>query len=414
MIIGQRKILTPATIGGSTRRVVNRLGVPQQRIGRDLVDFTGGSNTTAADDTVNFFRSTTQKSKKATGLGTTTTLWLTSAALSSLDLENHLFRMPLFIYDGSSTADPSQFQEVSVRFQSGSSPGGSWTNNFASAIGQLQRWADPGSDGNWIEFWGSINLGTEGGTFVGTDVTAMRLIVTMSASSATCSLSMGDVEFFAQRTNDPYPQLAITWDDGRDTQYQELAYLAALGIYCTVYIIPSHVGNVNYMTLAQLHAVKRMGHLVALHGYNHLSWVAGSATESGIINDIERGIEWMCANGFADGAHHWAQPGGTSQWRTLDDQDLLLRYFDSVRISNGRFYLSDCAGGPIHTIAVTADDLGESTSVVESGGHLEDSAGVMLLVFHEGEVGGMSTLWDAIAARVAANGYRTARIDDLV
>ena len=587
---------TPAKIGGQSRRNRFRLGPPSARLGRDKVEFSAESNTSVADDTVNYLRSTTQMTKKMTAAGTSTTIrmtagmfpvtditvdvdksgtwkagfdvgdivqnhddgggangdnwtgvllsitatnlrvWrtdgfysavdiadgvynvtrsdeiaganMTAKANAGVDVSSMLFRVSVFVHAGSGVSDPDQIGLFNVKLGSTA-----WSAFLDCSLGEVNKFLTAGGgDGGWIEFWGSTDLGTDTGGVDLTKITHIRYSFTTTAANATPSLSIGELEFYPSRVarfrevvkitvnadksatwrpgnlvqnhNDGGgangdnwsgglgaitatlmtvelnlgsvignvdladgvqnvtltdtlpganqtavdavgvnrvepkrpPQLAITWDDGKANQFDELAYLAAMGVYCTVYVIPSYVGNTNYMTLAQLREVQKMGHLVANHGWAHAFWVSSSLSDADCIADITKGIDWMCNNGFAEGARHWSQPGGTGNLRTLADLELLMRYFDTVRLTGGIYTVSDPGGGPVFLVPHTFDRIevsGPSASVIIAA--LKDSDGVVILGFHDGGIGSdMTDLWDDIALDVVDGEYVTATIDQLL
>jgi peptidoglycan/xylan/chitin deacetylase (PgdA/CDA1 family) len=124
----------------------------------------------------------------------------------------------------------------------------------------------------------------------------------------------------------------ITFDDGRIELYEIGKLLSSAGIRATFYVIPSLIGTSGYMKLSHLQDLYEKGHLIANHGWAHKFWKRETCDFEEIKNDIVRASEWLCSNGFEEGARYWAIAGGTSQWQS-DGIVLLNDVVDQIRLS---------------------------------------------------------------------------------
>jgi peptidoglycan/xylan/chitin deacetylase (PgdA/CDA1 family) len=102
--------------------------------------------------------------------------------------------------------------------------------------------------------------------------------------------------------------VSLTFDDGYDEHFAAAApLLAEHGFRATAYAMPEQVGEQGYMTLEQLHALRRnFGWDVAAHHFTPLVEFAGA--ERARVLDALQG--YLGANGFGAGARHLAYPLG--------------------------------------------------------------------------------------------------------
>jgi peptidoglycan/xylan/chitin deacetylase (PgdA/CDA1 family) len=129
------------------------------------------------------------------------------------------------------------------------------------------------------------------------------------------------------------PIIINTLDDGAESHYDTAAYLSGKCMSGTFYVIGETVQWGGWLTLAELTDMHWAGHLVANHTWSH-KMPFRELTPAEQIEEVIRMQEFMCENGFADGARILSLPG--NEW-TAPVRDLLLPYVDHVRGSSASF-----------------------------------------------------------------------------
>jgi peptidoglycan/xylan/chitin deacetylase (PgdA/CDA1 family) len=124
--------------------------------------------------------------------------------------------------------------------------------------------------------------------------------------------------------------VSLTFDDGYDEHFGVAApLLAEHGLRATAYAMPEQVGEPGYMTLEQLHALRRnFGWEVAAHHFDPLT--AFRDAERARVLDALQG--WLGANGFGEGARHLAYPLGKHDPGLLS---LVRARFATARLAAG-------------------------------------------------------------------------------
>ncbi|MGY1762707.1 polysaccharide deacetylase family protein [Geodermatophilus sp. SYSU D00779] len=105
------------------------------------------------------------------------------------------------------------------------------------------------------------------------------------------------------------PLVSITFDDGWQSAYSRaVPRLEQYGYAGTFYVNPATIETPDFMTAAELEALDREGHDVALHGYEHVDLTAISARR--IDEQLRRGQESLAQAGLP--TEHLATPHGRS------------------------------------------------------------------------------------------------------
>ncbi len=125
--------------------------------------------------------------------------------------------------------------------------------------------------------------------------------------------------------------ITITFDDGLASVYDvALPLLQAKNMPATHYIVSSYIydysSNPNYMTLAQLNALKSAGHEIACHSATHPFFT--ELSEAQIISECTTSQSLLRTNGFT--ANNFAYPFGA---RNDTSDGLVSTYFYTARTS---------------------------------------------------------------------------------
>jgi peptidoglycan/xylan/chitin deacetylase (PgdA/CDA1 family) len=124
--------------------------------------------------------------------------------------------------------------------------------------------------------------------------------------------------------------VSLTFDDGYDEHYAVAApLLAERGMRATAYAMPEQVGQQGYMTLEQLHALRRnFGWDVAAHHFTPFTELP-ERDLPGILDGLQR---YLAGNGFDGGRRHLAYPLGKHDARILA---LVRPRFATARLASG-------------------------------------------------------------------------------
>jgi peptidoglycan/xylan/chitin deacetylase (PgdA/CDA1 family) len=125
--------------------------------------------------------------------------------------------------------------------------------------------------------------------------------------------------------------VSFTFDDGYDEHFDVAApLLAAHGMRGTAYVMPDQVGEVGYMTLSELRALReRFGWDVAAHHFVPLTDVSPDELPAR-LDSIQH---YLVRNGFGDGAAHLAYPLGKYEPRWVLPQ--VRERFATARLASG-------------------------------------------------------------------------------
>jgi len=228
--------------------------------------------------------------------------------------------------------------------------------------------------------WSTIPLSQTGplewrGSFDWLSIASMSLIVHRKNADATPAVTFNYFEMFPISKK---KLVAMTFDDNFAGQYGAAKYLASLGLHATFYVVPGHVGQPGYLTLAQLHEMQDMGHLIAGHTYTHTpqwSWMPLQQK----ITEVTRTTQWLLDNGFVKGARIMATPGG--YWDLQDDPLIIGKYVDQLRYVAlpGDFTINNLWDNS--HLYVAADAGATSQTALDK---LESSGGLAVLFTHGG------------------------------
>jgi len=291
----------------------------------DISLWDAGYNITKSADTDNYLCSAAtipqaMKCAKQTG-GTSS---FTTKTIAEVDLSNTLVYVRFFVHEGSGASSYENISSIRL-FVSDSS----FSNYQMMVLVDSGYITGPG----WYERIIAPKMGDmEAGTYASCweHVEKIRVRIDSMNSDETPAVTWDKIMFIPHLAQ---PKYSITLDDGFDDDYKFAAYLSTKGIRGTFFIVPSKVGTSGYLTLEQLHKIHSTGHLIANHSWSHKSLKTDNLTYDEFIQEIARAIDWMCANGFAEGARIFALPGGTSNWDESFNNIYRNRWFDQLRLS---------------------------------------------------------------------------------
>lgn len=187
----------------------------------------------------------------------------------------------------------------------------------------------------WRLLWipaAAFSIGAGAPVFEGTTWAKLRISMACGPSGAAGVLSTGPIVSCATGTGaqTTTARLAITMDDGNDTDYTvAFALMEQYGLKGTIFMIPAALGTAGTLTLAQLKRMYAAGWDIAGHDTSSLTWTMANQTEG--IPQTSRNVyvrmkavqDWLLDNGFERGAYHAAYPGGGFDQATLDAMALL-------------------------------------------------------------------------------------------
>jgi len=291
----------------------------------DTSQWDTGIRVTKAADTTNYIcsQASTPQSMKCTKQSGGTSSF-TTKTITEIDLTNTLVYVRFYVHEGSGV---SSYDKISaIYLVVGDS---TFSNYQMMLIVESGYITGPG----WYERIIAPKMGNmDAGTYslCWEHVTKLRIRVDSSGSADTPSVTWDKIMFIPHLTQ---PQYAISLDDAFDDDYKFAAYLSAKGIRGTFFTIPSKIGTSGYLTLEQLHQIHNAGHLIANHSWSHKCLKTDNLTSAEFIEEITKATDWMCANGFADGARMFALPGGTTNWEDGFNHIYRERWFDLLRLS---------------------------------------------------------------------------------
>ena len=102
--------------------------------------------------------------------------------------------------------------------------------------------------------------------------------------------------------------IVFTMDDGWKTQYTEgYRILSNYGFKGSIGVIPSRVGEENFMTYREISDLYMKGWSIVNHSYNHLDSYKNTSEE---VEDIESAREWMDSKLLKSGSNIYIAPNG--------------------------------------------------------------------------------------------------------
>ncbi len=284
-----------------------------------------GYNVTKSADTVNYLCSaaTTPQAMKCTKQSGGTSSF-TTKTISEADLSNTLVYVRFYIHEGSGASSYENISSIRI-----------FVSDSAFSNYQILLLVDSGyiTGSGWYERIVAPKMGDmEAGTYTSCweHVEKIRVRIDTTGSDDTPAVTWDKIMFIPHLVQ---PKYSIALDDSFDEDYKFAAYLSAKGIRGTFFIVPSKIGTSGYLTLEQLHQINNAGHLIANHSWSHKSLKTDNLTSAEFIEEITKATDWMCANGFVDGARIFALPGGTTNWEDSLNNVYRNRWFDQLRLS---------------------------------------------------------------------------------
>ncbi len=121
--------------------------------------------------------------------------------------------------------------------------------------------------------------------------------------------------------------IVFTMDDGWKTQYTEgYRILSKYGFKGSIGVIPSRVGEENFMTYRQISDLYMKGWSIVNHSYNHLDSYKNASEE---IEDIESAKKWMDSKLLKNGSDIYIAPNGSIKEGSI--KELKDRGYKSIR-----------------------------------------------------------------------------------
>jgi peptidoglycan/xylan/chitin deacetylase (PgdA/CDA1 family) len=100
----------------------------------------------------------------------------------------------------------------------------------------------------------------------------------------------------------------MVFDDACDSVVNAKQIMDENGQAGTVFVIPSYVGSVGYLSLSQLQTFYDTGWDIGNHGYDHRD--LSHLTQEELYYEVNAAHDWLVANGFARSAQLFAYPYG--------------------------------------------------------------------------------------------------------
>ena len=185
------------------------------------------------------------------------------------------------------------------------------------------------------------NFVSSGGMTWNDTITAMQFHIFYNPRNAT------NITFLEVKKDvDGVPKVVLTFDDGYENIFTTaFPIMQQYGIVGTIYLNENLVGTEGRLTLAELHILHDAGWIIANHTPDHTDLITGSTTgldPTGVTLTVDQiktivqsGMDWLIANGFGDGADHFALPWGQYNDNVLEalrelgvktDRTVMLRY----------------------------------------------------------------------------------------
>ena len=316
------------------------------------------------------------------------------------DLSNTLFRIRFRPNDTTHA-----ISEHGIRFYLRS--GATWDNFAYRQIWDMEAVypQDIYQPDGWYEYWGSIEDGwfVETGTLNTAAVDLVRFRQDLSESDSTSNTTYDGPYFFTIPTRTP--KLAITFDDGKVSQYDAACYMAAKGLRGTFYVVSDWVGSsASYLTETQLRNMQNMGHLIGNHSDEHTYGLTGTARIASIYNCAR----WMLEHGFGEGAYHYSSPGGTSRMLVEDSESIAGSHCNTIRQTNSMSQFM-YPGSNILSTQAFEDASASSTLLTNLKTWKMDGC----VGFHEGDVAGIETFFDNCATDQDAGNVEIVTVAEL-
>lgn len=261
-----------------------------------------------------------------------------------------------YIHDGSGNAAPSTISTVQLRIGDNG-----LTNRWQYNFWQTTSASRPTV--GWYEYMIPMSAFDPTATPTFTDIQDIRFTVITTANAGVPVITLDTIAFYPPLKKAVY---MLTMDDGNDGIFEVASYLSSKGMRGTFFITTEEVGETGRVTLAQLKAMKKAGHLIANHT-NSFDTLDGLTSQQ-IADRINKATDWLCANGFADGARVFASVGG--YWNQDLYDDILGKHIDFVRLTQPLGTIANSLGNDV--MWTRPDVLFSSASEIPEAGDIAD------------------------------------------
>ena len=366
-----------------------------------------GYYTTKSADSDNYICSaaaTPQAMKCTKQSGATSSF--TTKTITEIDLRNTLVYVRFYVHEGSGSSSYEKIDKLDIIVGD---------STFSNCQNLLLVDSNSITGPGWYERVIAPRMGTmSSGTYDGCwgFVTKLRVRIHSTSSDDTPAVTWDKMMFIPHLSQ---PRYAITFDDGKDDDFKFAAYLSAKGIRGTFFIIPSRIGTSGYLTSGQLHQLHDSGHLIANHSWSHKNLKTDNLTAAEFIEEVTKATEWMCANGFAEGARIFALAGGTANWDEGFNNIYKGRWFDQLRLS------TTCYDVGFFDPTIQWTNSFDDTAIAESQVNKVTEAGTIMITGWHSVNEGTSYTWadwkthiDNVAAKRDAGNLDVLTMADLL
>jgi len=181
-------------------------------------------------------------------------------------------------------------------------------------------------DGVWTTLTWSVGSARTSGSPDITAINAIGLYVSDRGKEAPLTVYWGGLASVDQA---PEGVLSFTFDDGYAEHYVAAKMMSAYGFAGTAYIIPSAIGQANYLNLHQLVELQDVyGWDVAAHYTKPFTEMRPDELESSILG-VQR---FLIENHFTRGFQHLAYPLGKQDTALV--RPMVRKHFESARVAS--------------------------------------------------------------------------------
>ena len=263
--------------------------------------------------------------------------------------------------------DPSAVSSIRIAF----SPVADFSAGFYASIpGGMFGWAEQGwncfslSDvGDWNHVGGSWN-----------DAQRYLRVTVNASASRTANVTFDSLWRQVAGT----AQIAITFDDGRGTEYKNaFPYMRSKGLVGTMYVVPKLVGHPTYVTKDELTEMQNAGWDVASHTFDHASLTR--LTQAQQESELMRARTWLESNGFTRASRHVSYPLG------LHNDDTMAAMAAMGMISGRTTSTATVLFPPVNPYTIAGDGIGGGASLAYAKLRIDDAKnrqGTAILLFH--------------------------------
>lgn len=166
-------------------------------------------------------------------------------------------------------------------------------------------------------------------------------------------LISNEVEKDTSSSNEDKIDIVFTMDDGWKTQYTEgYRILNKYGFKGSIGIIPSRIGEENYMEYKDISDLYMKGWSIVNHSYNHLDSHKDVNEE---VEDIESAREWMNSKLLKNGSDIYIAPNGYIKEDSINE--LKDRGYKSIRTLEELIVFNDSSDNKKYEIINLTTDM---------------------------------------------------------